>query len=218
MLKKAKICSNPYFIIPFILWVAAGAVLLLCYSRHYLFFAINTANTHAMDVAMYYITFLGQGEVIVPALLLLMLLPKYRNRWYFFTAILCNLLPFFIQQGLKTFFDHPRPRLLYYYDVSHMHFLPDWPVLLHRGFPSGHSQGAFSFFCFLTLLLPARYNKLGVLFFLLALSVCYSRIYLTAHFFEDVYVGSILGAGLTIIIYTLMENYKSLFYKRDTFI
>jgi membrane-associated phospholipid phosphatase len=89
-----------------------------------------------------------------------------------------------------------------------MHYRPEWPVLLERSFPSGHSEGAFSFLCFLSLLLPYRYNKLGILFFLLALTVCYSRIYLAAHFFEDVYAGSIIGTVATTLIFSFMVRYK----------
>ena len=194
-----------------------GGVLLIIFSRRDLFYAINTNYSDTANEIMYYMTFLGQGEVIVPVLLFLFIFPKFRNWQYFFTALCCNLVPFLIQQGLKTLFDHPRPRRLYYYELERMHYLPQWPELLERSFPSGHSQGAFSFFCFLSLLLPSRYNKLGLLFFIMALTVCYSRIYLTAHFFEDVYVGSILGAGLTTIIYAVIDKYKSYLFSKNTF-
>jgi membrane-associated phospholipid phosphatase len=185
-----------------------GAILLLTYTRHELFFAINGNYSDIGDKLMYYTTFLGQGEVIVPALLLMMIVPKFMNWQYFATAACCNLIPFAIQQGLKTIFSHPRPQLLYYSEVDKMHFLHEWPVMLTRSFPSGHSQGAFSFFCFLSLLLPKRYNKLGIIFFFMALAVCYSRIYLTAHFVDDVYSGSLLGTLLTTIIFSIADRYN----------
>ena len=163
----------------------SGGLLFLFVSKRDLFFAVNTHYGPIANNAMYYITWLGEGTVITVVLFLLMLIPSLRTRWYFFTALFCNIIPFFIQQTLKSVFDAPRPRLLYY-DRPWLHYLPDWPVLLSRGFPSGHSAGAFSFFCFLSLLLPPRYNKLGFVFFLLALGVCYSRLYLAdnAHFFH----------------------------------
>jgi len=79
----------------------------------------------------------------------------------------------------------------------------------------GHSTGAFSFFCFLSLILTARYKAFGLLFFLLALSVCYSRMYLAAHFFDDVYAGSILGTTLTMLMFSIMNQYKSKFFKKN---
>ena len=197
----------------------AGGLLLIFFSRSDLFYAINGNYSDTADNVMYYATFLGQGEIIVPALLLLMVIPRFRNWKYFITAVCCNLIPFLIQQCLKSYFDHPRPHLLYYYELDRMHYLSRWPLLMQRSFPSGHSQGAFSFFCFLSLLLPPPYRKLGFIFFLIALLVCYSRIYLTAHFFDDIYSGSLLGGSLTVIIYSLLNKYSGpLFNKKDTFI
>jgi membrane-associated phospholipid phosphatase len=51
-------------------------------------------------------------------------------------------------------------------------------------------------------------KKFGALFFVLAMGVGYSRMYLAAHFFSDVYVGSVLGTGITTIGYLLMEQVK----------
>ncbi len=217
MLKGRKISYNPFFFFPFLLWVVAGGILLLMFSRRDLFYAINTNYNGALDAMMYYLTSLGEGSVIIAVLALIMLMPAYRSWWYFLSALLCNIIPFFIQQLLKSAFNRPRPHLLFY-DKLWMHSLPDWPVLLERSFPSGHSEGAFSFFCFLSLLLPPRYNKLGFLFFALALGVCYSRVYLAAHFFEDVYAGSIIGAVSTTLIFSFMNRYKDrLIRKNGTF-
>ena len=215
MKEKFKISYNPFFIFPFLCWVVAGAFILIGFTRRDIFYTVNTNYTDAADKIMYYATFLGQGEVIVPALLLLVIMvPAFRNWWYFFLALCCNLIPFLIQQGLKSVFDAPRPHLRFY-DRTWIHSLPEWPLLYHRSFPSGHSQGAFSFFCFLSLLLPPRYNKLGIVFILLGLAVCYSRMYLAAHFFEDVYAGSLLGCTLTTIIYSVMMPYKDQFLNNE---
>jgi len=208
-LRKARqISYNPFFLFPFLLWVVAGGFLLIAYTRRDIFYAINTHYNGALDALMYYTTWLGEGTVIIAVLVLLMVIPAYRTRWYFFSALLCNIIPFFIQQLLKSLFNAPRPHLLYY-DRLWMHYLPEWPVLLERSFPSGHSAGAASFFCFLSLILPPRYNKLGFVFFILVLAVCYSRIYLAAHFFEDVYAGSIIGVITTTLIFSFMDKYKN---------
>jgi membrane-associated phospholipid phosphatase len=218
LIKKNLISYNPYFFVPFYLWVAAGGLALLQASKITLFFCINGHCTDGTDVFFYYYTWLGQAEVIIPTLLLLMVIPRFRNRWFFFTALACNVIPFLIQHFIKGWLNFPRPMLLFR-GMPQVHHLPVWPLLLHSSFPSGHSQGAFSFFCFLSLILPAKYRGFGILLFLLALTVCYSRLYLAAHFFEDVYAGSILGTTLTTVIYSVMERYKSSFSPQtDTFI
>jgi len=217
LLKKSPISYNPYFLLPFLVWVIAGGILLFAFSRQVLFFSVNTHYSDIADWFMYYATWLGQAEIIVPILFVLMLIPRFRNWWYFTTALLCNVVPFLVQHFIKEWLNHPRPRLLFR-GIPGMHYLPQWPELLHTSFPSGHSEGAFSFFCFLSLILTTRYRKAGILFFLLALTVCYSRIYLTAHFFDDVYVGSIIGTLGTMLVFSIMEKYKgSFFKKKDNF-
>jgi len=196
-----------------LVWTVVGGIMLMTISKEHLFEAVNTTYAGWSDVLFYYLTYMGQAEVIAPVLLLLMLLPALRNWWYLALAAACNLIPFLLDQLLKSIFDQPRPRLLYY-DRLWMHYQPHWPVYLSRSFPSGHSAGAFSFFCFLALILPAGNRSLGLIFFVMALLVCYSRMYLAAHFFEDVYAGSILGGYLTLFIYHLMEQYKPTFYKK----
>lgn len=209
MQNKFRIIYNPWFHALVLLWVIVGGTLLLTYSKQQLFVAVNGAYTPFLDKIMYPVTHLGQPEVIVPTLLLLIGVKKFRNWWYIITAISCNILPLLTQQIMKQIFYHPRP-LKFYQHADWIHFIKsDWPELTgNNSFPSGHSQGAFSFFCFLTLLLPAKYRMAGVIFFLLALSVCYSRMYLAAHFFEDVYTGSIIGAVTTTIMFSFLLRYK----------
>ena len=208
MLKERNIPYNKYFLIPFLGWVIIGGLLQMIFTQEQLFAAINTHFNDPLNFILYYTTWMGTGQVITLCLLLLMFLKPFRNLWYFAAASVCNLIPFFTQQWLKSYFDCPRP-LYYFHEARWIHILPDWPVLMHRSFPSGHSEGAFCFFCFLSLLLPEKYYKVGAVLFVLALAVCYSRLYLAAHFFEDVYAGSIMGAVMSMLLFAVMKKYKS---------
>ena len=208
MYKKRPVTYNPWFYIPFLAWIVIGGILLLFFTKEQLFFAVNSHYTPFADVVMYYTTWLGEGWFIVILILLLFAISRFRSLWFVTTATLCNLVPFGLQQGLKEYFKAPRPRA-YFHDSSSMHFLQGWPSLVNNSFPSGHSEGAFAFLSFASLILPEKYRKFGLVFFVLALSVCYSRIYLTAHFFADVYAGSIIGCGLTTVIYSVMCRFGS---------
>ncbi|GAA4459538.1 hypothetical protein GCM10023093_00670 [Nemorincola caseinilytica] len=203
MLKRNNISLNPYFYLPLIVWMVAGGTLYQMYGKEFMFRAINGHYTDLMDTIMYYTTWMGEAYVIIPALLLLMLIPRLRRWEYFAVAAVVNIVPMLVQQGMKSYFQHPRPLNLYS-TAPWLHRLPHWPELYARSFPSGHSEGAFSFFCFITMLLLPRYRPLGLLFFALALGVCYSRVYLAAHFFEDVYAGSIIGAVVSTLCCILM--------------
>ena len=182
--------------------------MLLDFTKQQLFSSVNSHYSAIGDIIIYYITWMGQPEVIIPGLVLLMFIPVFRNRQYFFLALICNIIPFVTQQLLKRVWHDPRP-LKYFDHALWIHYLPAWgPELLRDSFPSGHSQGAFSFFSFLSLLLPSKYRWLGIVFFIMALSVCYSRLYLAAHFFEDVYTGSLIGGCTTMLLFSILNQTK----------
>ena len=209
MRNKFRLVYNPFFHGLLLLWVVAGAVLLSSFDKRTLFETVNSHYTDFWNVGMYIITFIGQPEVIIPVLLLLTVFRQFRNWWYILTAIVCNVAPLIVQQTMKHLMYHPRP-LKFFSHAEWIHFEKAlWPELTgNNSFPSGHSQGAFSFFCFLSLLLPAKYRPFGALFFFAALSVCYSRMYLAAHFFADVYTGSIIGAVTTTLLFSIMQVYR----------
>ena len=207
MTRKIKLIFNPYFHLPFAAWIIAGGLLLLLFSKQWLFAVVNTHHAPLVDHLLYYITFMGQPEIIIPALIALMIIPALRTVWYFLVALVCNTVPLFTQQILKRMFHTPRP-VLYFNRAAWIHHLPQWPELLRNSFPSGHSQGAFSFFCFLSLLLPAKYRASGFVFFVFAMAVCYSRIYLAAHFFDDVYAGGLIGGIFTTLLFAVMNSFR----------
>lgn len=212
-MQKPYTTYNPYFLIPFGIWLLAGGILLSVKGDEAIFRFVNLHHTPFLDVLMYRSTMLGEGFVI--ALVLLVLLGKkgLRNWWYFTAALLSSVLPSIITQALKRSIDAPRP-LKFFGDAGWVHVLPHWPRHMEHSFPSGHTCGAFAFFTFLAILLPARYKAWGIGLFLLALLVAYSRIYLAVHFLADVYVGSILGTGFTIFIVALMNKYQWAFFKK----
>ncbi len=207
MTKKQFITFNPYFFYPFFIWIIAAGALQFFFTKEELFRVVNTNSNAIIDSFIYYITWIGQAEIIIPVLLFLFIYNEYRTWWYFVTALLCNIIPFFLQQLLKFYYDEPRP-INYFHNAQWIHYVTGWPVLYNRSFPSGHTEGAFRLLCFLSFLLPVNKRKYGLLFFFIALFVGYSRIYLTAHFFEDVYVGSLVGVLTTTIFYAIMIPYK----------
>lgn len=188
-----------------------GGFLLLSFDKQSLFAAVNTHYSPVGDVLMYNITHMGEGSFIVIVLLVLMGVASFRNIWYFATAVACNVLPSLTIQMAKRWASAPRP-LNYFKEASWIHITADWPKLYNNSFPSGHSAGAFSLFCFLSFLLPERYRAWGLFFFLMALSVCYSRLYVAAHFFADVYAGSIIGCTVTIISFAIMKTLQPKFF------
>lgn len=203
---------NPYFIIPYIIWIIVGGIALLVSDKQTLFATFNTHHSDFGDTLMLAVTHMGEGWFISIVLLMMLGFRQLRNWWYFTVAILAGIIPSLITQVIKSAASAPRP-LKYFNEAEWIHTLPQWPRLMERSFPSGHSCGTFSMFCLLALLLPPKYRPLGLLFLVCALAVGYSRMYLAAHFFEDVYVGSIIGGCFSILTIAIMNRYQRSFFK-----
>jgi membrane-associated phospholipid phosphatase len=191
-LKKFPTSFNRYFFLPLVLWWIVGGILLLGWDKQALFAFANTHYSPIGNVVMYALSYLGEGLPIAVMLLFPMCRPSYRSATYMLIATLCMLLPTLVTQIIKHYVAAPRP-MLYFQEACWIHHVSSWPKLYHHSFPSGHSTGAFSLFCFLSFLLGRPYRIWGLFFLLLACGVGYARMYLAAHFFADVYAGSIIG-------------------------
>ena len=199
---------NPYYFIPFVLWCIIGALLYWFQDTETLFSAVNLHHHPYMDKAMEWITHLGEGWVIAAIGLVLLLFPSFRNIWFVMAVVVCTVLPSLVTQWIKYQVGAPRPLSVYEHQ-GWVHHLPHWEFLYHNSFPSGHTTGAFSFFCLLSCMMPVKYRYWGLVFFLLALATAYSRLYLAAHFFIDVYVGSIIGTLLSFALCQLVFYFKA---------
>ena len=193
LLKQSK-----YFLIPYGIFLLAGAVVFLEFSKEQIHISINKIYSGFGDFIMPKITFLGDGISIT---ILVLLLFAWNRRFAFFTGIAC-LLASGITQILKAtiYYGDPRPKL-FFNSPSPLRFVPGVENYLYDTFPSGHTTVAFAFLFSLVFAVKNNFLKTG--FLLLALLIGYSRIYLSQHFLEDVYGGSIVGTVTTFFIFWL---------------
>ncbi len=186
------------------------------FDRREVFEEVNRHHSSTSDSILNAYTNLGDGMAISFILLTLFGSPIFRNLWFALTALACNVIPALLVQVIKLIVAAPRPLRYWEEDSAWIHLADGWRRLEgHHSFPSGHTGGAFSLFCFLALLLPKRFAPFGLLFFFMALLVGYSRMYLAAHFYADVYVGSIVGTLGTLGMYALMHYLQPRFYGRN---
>ena len=163
----------------------------------------NYALKHhaVLDVVMIFLSFLGDGAFAY-SLIFVLLLYKIR---YGFSALIAVSLSGILAQLLKrqVFTDFYRP--WYYFKNTGLIEIVEG-VKMHSkfSFPSGHSTTAFALFLFFALISKNTYLKWG--FFVLAILICYSRVYLSQHFFRDIYAGSVLGCTFAIIGFWLFQK------------
>jgi membrane-associated phospholipid phosphatase len=198
---KTRAKENSWFFIPFYIFLGITPLLILANSRGHFVLLLNRFHNDFLD--SYFVFFSNIGDGISFAFLLAGL------GLYRFKYLLLGLSTFLgsgaVTQILKHMFDLPRPFLFFQEQgIAIENFVEGVRVAKWLSFPSGHTTAGFAIFLFLAFI--TKYKKLGLLFFLCALSVGVARIYLVQHFLIDVYFGALLSTLVTTWIFNLYEN------------
>lgn len=203
--KKLKqfLLQNGWFLFPFLLFQAVGLYIIPFEDPVELFLAFHSVNNPFMDALFKFLTHVAEwyGWVAITAVALLI-----RVRWAFFASFALTI------SGLIT---HFLKRVVFSEEMRPSHFLAPEQMNLIEGvelhsrfsFPSGHTTGAFAIFLILTILLSKKWKPLGLLAFIAALAVGYSRIHLGQHFHKDVLAGSALGVIVPLLVYWPMNAF-----------
>jgi membrane-associated phospholipid phosphatase len=205
MYKIVKV-NFPFFL-PYLVFFILGGVLQLFYTKVELFSFINGNYHSAADYFFKYMTHVGDGLLYILIVVLLALV-SYRKAAI---ALSCYATSSIVAQLLKKviFTDELRPKAFFEKSNYVLHMVEGVTLHSHNSFPSGHATSAFSLFCLLSIF--SRNKSLCYVWFCLALIASYSRVYLSQHFFGDIYAGSIIGVGVTLITYRLLD----LFFRKN---
>jgi membrane-associated phospholipid phosphatase len=198
---KAIFLNNRGFLLPYLLFIILGAVLVGMNTKTALHIGFNSFHNHFFDIFFRYITWLGDGITWILAVLMLFTI-KYR---YAFIVGLSCFISSMITQLLKrtVFSEMVRPRR-FFEGVHEIYFVPGVENYTNNSFPSGHTTVAFSL-C-LGLALISKKNNLKWIYFILALLIAYSRVYLSQHFFGDIYAGSIIAVITTLAVFYFLQK------------
>ena len=107
----------------------------------------------------------------------------------------------------KGYFAMDRPKIWFMKmkRIEEVNFVEGINVLVGpTSFPSGHAMSAFALYSLIAFFLLKK-KMVAVLFFVIALFIAISRVYLVHHFFEDILVGSTIGVSLAMLIYYLQS-------------
>ena len=198
---KTFIKSNFPFLLPYFVFLLIGIGWIIADSKAEKHLEFNSFHNSFFDTFFYYFTFLGDG---ITALIVVILFLTVNFRSALFVG-LSNIISALITQLLKhtLFADIVRPKK-FFEGMHDLYLVPGVDNYLYNSFPSGHSTCAFSLYFALALI--TKNKALKFLLFLIAFLVGYSRIYLSQHFFEDVYAGSIIGVTTTWIVYYFIKK------------
>ncbi|HEY5745202.1 MAG TPA: phosphatase PAP2 family protein [Chryseolinea sp.] len=163
---------------------------------------VNSTHTEFQDNLFRVITYLGDGVVFVPIIIVLLFVRFYDA----LAATALAALLAIITSVLKRLIYADAGRPITHIDNSLLYFVPGVEVHSHYSFPSGHTATIFGIIVFFSLL-SGRKN-VSVLLLIVGLLVGYSRMYLLQHFLIDVTVGAILGTVTALLIYSVFAHRK----------
>ena len=195
--------KNRFFFLPYALALILVGLLQLLYTQEQLMQWVNFRNSPLADALFPYITYMGDGAVYVIVCLILLLYNRRVGLLAFASFALSSLTSLFLKQ--VVFSDSPRPLKFFEHSTYQYHIIEGLDIYSYNSFPSGHTISAFALFSLLAFL-DDRKGR-GWFFGSLAMLTGYSRIYLFQHFVEDVYVGSLIGVGASVIVYLLMQQW-----------
>lgn len=189
-----------YFWLIFIPFAIGGLVTIIITDKYDLFISMNKIHHSYADEFFPYFTWIGNG-IIFAIICFVLLIWKVR---YGLLSILCFATTSILVQFLKKviFTDYYRP--LKHFKTEEIHTVIGIKNHLYHSFPSGHTTSVFTLMMVLTLIIPQK--KWGFLFGLLAILGGYSRVYLSQHFFEDIYAGALIGVITTITLFFFLEK------------
>lgn len=198
--------KNAAFFIPYLIFLFAGGIVLSLWSKTAIHLYINNYHNPAADFFFRIWTNIGLGIMIVPVALILAFV---RSR-YMLVSVIGFLLTVIINDSLKAIFHAARPMAVFTQLHQSIYLVPNVEMYSADSFPSGHTATGFCMFCLLALY--TKNNFLKTIYFIIALLIAYSRMYLSEHFLRDVYAASIIGVACALITYKWVMNAR-IFYK-----
>lgn len=173
-------------------------ILSYIFGRDTLFLWFNTNLGASADIFFSYFTYLAEGWIWIPYLLVIVLLLKKDAPF-----ILINFLgsTIFTQVPKNVFWPNVNRPIASDIPISKIHTVPGVEVHTYNSFPSGHTATAFTLFLITVYLFPNKKVLLGG--GLYALICGYSRIYLGQHFPLDIaggIIAALLSVALSIVI------------------
>jgi len=202
---KKLLLNNLAFFIPYALVLVASSFLLLSYEKAELHLMLNNYHSPFFDQFFRFATYLGDGVMIaIIAVALLFVRFRYAIAFLIGSLITAGIVNLFKKVLLEDMY---RPSKYFeLFENTKLHLVEGVNLHSLQSFPSGHTATAFNVFFFLALVI--KKPALKFVMFLLAITVAYSRVYISQHFLIDITVGSIIAVLIMFFTYLWMKSWN----------
>jgi membrane-associated phospholipid phosphatase len=200
---KRLLTDNRFFLLPYLFFLTIFLAFELNYSKTEMHIWANQINSPFFDTLFMYATHLGDGTMIA-ILTIVLLFVKYRYALAFLAGSLLTsgIVHLFKRLLLEEMY---RPSKYFeLFETYQLYLIEGINLRSLQSFPSGHTSTAFNVFLMLALL--SKNQLLKFLYFILAMVVAYSRVYLSQHFFIDIAAGSVIAVVIMIFIFYQAER------------
>lgn len=172
---------------------------------------INKFARPDLDVFFQWITFIGDGGVIVAAILLLFLFVRMK---YGLALLFSFMTSGLFTQLIKRTIESPRPKR-FFANFMEFNLIEGYAYVSNLSFPSGHTSTVFAMCTLLALYSKNNLVKFALL--ITAILVGVSRMYLLQHFLLDVTVGALIGIFFGALSYQVFEKYSKDIFEKSAF-
>ena len=182
-------------------FIVLGGLMLCLFSKTSIHLFINSHHSSYADIFFTHATLLGDG-ISASLIVVILLFVNYRSAA---VMAISNVLCAVIIQSLKRtiFADSVRP-IQFFHGIHVLYLVPGVEIYSFNSFPSGHSATIFTT-CTILSLLTDRQIVRSFLFGTACL-IAFSRIYLSQHFFEDIYMGAIIGFCVAVLAVAIFNQ------------
>lgn len=167
--------------------------------------AYSIPHSKFKDFFFLFMTLLGDGRIVAILIFLSFFYRVNLGLSLTSSATLSGLLVQFLKHHIYE--DVYRP-WFYLKNSNALEILDNINMHEKFSFPSGHTTTAFAVFFLCALYFKSKPIK--YIFFILAIIIGYSRVYLSQHFFIDIYGGSIIGVIFSTLSLFAFSNVKGI--------
>ncbi len=193
--------ASKVFLISCACFLFIGAILLSIFNKGFLVLLLNDHHTPFLDQFFKLFTNLGLGGLLAILAVAFLFIRFYYSILITASLICAGLFTFVLKQLVFTHI--PRPTK--FFEPGTLSLINGVNYHHWGSFPSGHTMTAFAGSFILTIILKDK--QWGFVFFLIALLVAISRVYLCQHFFMDAYAGAFIGTAYTFALHYIL-GYK----------